>query len=237
MMNPNSNRTDRDTPTVTPSGIELDAPANRAGIDEEDVAEGTTTIGLTTEDAVVLATERRASMGNIVASKTAKKIYQVTDSAGLTISGGVGDGQSLAKTLKIESNLYETRRDKSISMKALASMAGNIMRSIRFFVVPILGGVDDDGPHVFTLDPAGGVMEENYATTGSGSVIAYGVLEDKFTEDLSVDEAKSLAVRSLQSAMERDTASGNGILLSTITPDEGFEMVDDDEIEEIIEEL
>lgn len=236
-MNPNSNRTDRDTPTVTPSGIELDAPANRAGIDEEDVAEGTTTIGLTTEDAVVLATERRASMGNIVASKTAKKIYQVTDSAGLTISGGVGDGQSLAKTLKIESNLYETRRDKSISMKALASMAGNIMRSIRFFVVPILGGVDDDGPHVFTLDPAGGVMEENYATTGSGSVIAYGVLEDKFTEDLSVDEAKSLAVRSLQSAMERDTASGNGILLSTITPDEGFEMVDDDEIEEIIEEL
>lgn len=236
-MNPNSNRTDRDTPTVTPSGIELDAPANRQGIDEEDIAEGTTTIGLTTEDAVVLATERRASMGNLVASKTAKKIYQVTDTAGLTISGGVGDGQSLAKTLKIESNLYETRRDKSISMKALASMAGNIMRSIRFFVVPILGGVDEDGPHVFTLDPAGGVMEENYATTGSGSVIAYGVLEDKFSEGLSVEEAKSLAVRSLQSAMERDTASGNGILLSTITPDEGFEMVDEDEIEEIIEEL
>ncbi|MDY7081449.1 MAG: archaeal proteasome endopeptidase complex subunit beta [Halobacteria archaeon] len=210
---------------------------SRQQIPDEDIAEGTTTIGLTTEDSVVLATERRASMGNLVASKTAKKIYQVTDDAAITISGGVGDGQNLAKTLKIEANLYEMRRSKPMSMTGLASMAGNIMRSFFFLVVPILGGVDDEGPHVFTLDPAGGVMEEDYASTGSGSVIAYGVLEDKYDKEMSTEEAKSLAVRSLQSAMERDTASGNGILLATITQEEGFQQVEDDEIDAIIEEL
>lgn len=210
---------------------------SRASVSEEDVAEGTTTIGITAEDSVVLATERRASIGNLVASKTAKKIYQVTDDAALTISGGVGDGQSLAKTLKVEANLYEMRRGKPMTMTGLASMAGNVLRSYLFRVVPLLGGVDDEGPHVFSLDPAGGVMEEEFASTGSGSVIAYGVLEDWYRDDLTVEEAQSLAVRALESAMERDTASGNGVLLATITPEEGFRQLDDEEIEAISEEL
>ncbi|MCX2817918.1 archaeal proteasome endopeptidase complex subunit beta [Haladaptatus sp. F3-133] len=210
---------------------------NQASVSNEDVAEGTTTIGITAGDSVVLATEQRASMGNLVASKTAKKIYQVTDDAALTISGGVGDGQNLAKTLKVEANLYEMRRGKPMTMTGLASMAGNVLRSYLFRVVPILGGVDDEGAHVFSLDPAGGVMEEEYVSTGSGSVIAYGVLEDGYTDDLSLDEAQKLAVRGLESAMERDTASGNGILLSTITPDEGFRQLDDEEVESIAQEL
>lgn len=208
----------------------------RGRINEEDVAKGTTTIGITTEDAVVLATERRASLGNLVASKTAKKIYQITDDAALTISGGVGDGQSLAKTLRIEANLYEMRRGKSISMTGLASMSSNIMRSLFFLVVPLLGGVDEEGPHVFSLDPRGGVMEEDYASTGSGSVIAYGVLEDNYRDDLSLEEAKQIAVRSLQSAMERDTASGNGILLATVTEEEGFRQLEEEEIDQLITE-
>lgn len=209
----------------------------QASVSEEDVAEGTTTIGITTEDSVLLATEQRASMGNLVASKTAKKIYQVTDDAGMTISGGVGDGQNLAKTLKIEANLYEMRRGKPMTMTGLASMAGNVMRSYLFYVVPLLGGVDDEGPHVFSLDPAGGVMEEEFASTGSGSTMAYGVLEDGYRDDLSLDETKNLAVRALESAMERDTASGNGIILAEITPEGGFRQLDDDEIEAIVEEI
>lgn len=206
----------------------------RGRINEDDVAEGTTTIGITTEDAVVLATERRASMGNLVASKTAKKIYQITDDAAITISGGVGDGQSLAKTLRIEANLYEMRRGKPISMTGLASMSSNVMRSLFFLVVPLLGGVDEEGPHVFSLDPAGGVMEEDYASTGSGSVIAYGVLEDNYHDGLSLEEAQQLAVRALRSAMERDTASGNGIILATLTEEEGFRQLEDEEIDQLI---
>ncbi len=210
---------------------------SQASVSNEDIAEGTTTIGITAGDSVVLATEQRASMGNLVASKTAKKVYQVTDDAALTISGGVGDGQSLAKTLKVEANLYEMRRGKPMTMTGLASMAGNIMRSYFFFVVPLLGGVDEEGPHIFSLDPAGGVMEEEYASTGSGSVIAYGVLEDGYHDELTLDEAKSLAVRALESAMERDTASGNGIILAEITPEEGFRQLDDEEVEAISDEL
>jgi proteasome beta subunit len=210
---------------------------SNASVSNEDVAEGTTTIGITAGDSVVLATEQRASMGNLVASKTAKKIYQVTDDAALTISGGVGDGQNLAKTLKVEANLYEMRRGKPMTMTGLASMAGNVLRSYLFRVVPILGGVDDEGAHVFSLDPAGGVMEEEYVSTGSGSVIAYGVLEDGYHSDIDIDEAKKLALRGLESAMERDTASGNGILLAEITPEEGFRQLEDDEIEAIADEL
>jgi proteasome beta subunit len=210
---------------------------SKASVPDEEVAEGTTTIGITAGDSVVLATEQRASMGNLVASKTAKKIYQVTDDAAMTISGGVGDGQNLAKTLKVEANLYEMRRGKPITMTGLASMAGNVMRSYFFYVVPLLGGVDEEGAHVFSLDPAGGVMEEEFASTGSGSTMAYGVLEDGYNDELTLDEAKTLAVRALESAMERDTASGNGIILAEITPEEGFRQLDDEEIEAIADEL
>ena len=210
---------------------------SKASVPDEEVAEGTTTIGITAGDSVVLATEQRASIGNLVASKTAKKIYQVTDDAAMTISGGVGDGQNLAKTLKVEANLYEMRRGKPITMTGLASMAGNVMRSYFFYVVPLLGGVDDEGAHVFSLDPAGGVMEEEFASTGSGSTMAYGVLEDGYNDELTLDEAKTLAVRALESAMERDTASGNGIILAEITPEEGFRQLDDEEVEAIADEL
>jgi proteasome beta subunit len=211
---------------------------SNASVPDEDVAEGTTTIGIVAGDSVVLATEQRASMGNLVASKTAKKIYQVTDDAAMTISGGVGDGQNLAKTLKVEANLYEMRRGKSMTMTGLASMAGNVMRSYFFYVVPLLGGVDDEGAHVFSLDPAGGVMEEDdFASTGSGSTMAYGVLEDSYHDEITLDEAKTLAVRSLESAMERDTASGNGIILAEITSEEGFRQLDDEEVEAISDEL
>lgn len=210
---------------------------SKASVPDEEVAEGTTTIGITAEDSVVLATEQRASMGTLVASKTAKKIYQVTDDAAMTISGGVGDGQNLAKTLKVEANLYEMRRGKPITMTGLASMAGNIMRSYFFYVVPLLGGVDDEGAHVFSLDPAGGVMEEEFASTGSGSTMAYGVLEDGYDDEITPDEAKTLAVRSLESAMERDTASGDGMILAEITPEEGFRQLDDEEVESIADEI
>lgn len=210
---------------------------SKASVPDEEVAEGTTTIGITAEDSVVLATEQRASIGTLVASKTAKKIYEVTDDAAMTISGGVGDGQNLAKTLKVEANLYEMRRGKPITMTGLASMAGNIMRSYFFYVVPLLGGVDDEGAHVFSLDPAGGVMEEEFASTGSGSTIAYGVLEDGYDDELTPDEAKTLAVRSLESAMERDTASGDGMILAEITPEEGFRQLDDEEVESIADEI
>jgi proteasome beta subunit len=184
---------------------------------------GTTTVGITTADGVVLATDMRASAGNLVASKQAEKILEVHPRAALTISGAVSAAQSLVRSLKAEVRLYEARRDEEMSMQALSTLTGNLLRSGAFFIVaPILGGVDSEGGHIYNIGPGGSVMEEEYFATGSGSPFALGVLEGAYDEEMSVEEARDAAARAVNSAIERDTASGNGMLLSVVTA-EGVE--------------
>ncbi len=183
---------------------------------------GTTTIGLTTADGVVMATDMRASLGGrFVSNKNVQKVEQIHPTAALTMAGSVGGAQSFIRTMRIESNLYESRRGEQMSMQALSTLAGNMLRGGPFFMVsPILGGIDEEGSHVYSLDPAGGVMSDDYTVTGSGMQLAYGVLEQDFEEGLSNEEAKVVAARGIKSAVERDTGSGNGVFLAEIT-DEG----------------
>ncbi|MFB6299831.1 MAG: archaeal proteasome endopeptidase complex subunit beta [Halobacteriales archaeon] len=182
---------------------------------------GTTTVGITTTDGVVMATDMRASLGGrFISNKDVQKVEQIHPRAALTMAGSVGGAQSFIRSLRVEANLYETRRGKEMTMQALSTLAGNFLRGGPFFLVsPILGGVDDEGQHVFSLDPAGGVMSDDYTATGSGMQLAYGVLERDYTDDLTNDEATSLAARAVKSAVERDTASGDGIYLAEITSD------------------
>jgi proteasome beta subunit len=198
---------------------------------EEMTKTGTTTVGLTTSEGVVLATDRRASFGNMVASKQAKKIAEVHPRGALTISGAVSPAQALISNLRAEVDLYEARRGEEMSMQALSTLTSNFLRSGAFFIVhPILGGVDDEGSHIYSIDPSGSVMEEEYNATGSGSPFAYGVLEQQYEGDLSNDEAETVAAHAVKSAVERDTASGNGITLSEITEEgvsiENYESID-----------
>jgi len=173
-----------------------------------------------TEEGVVLAADMRASAGNMVASKNAQKILEVHSSAALTISGSVSAAQSLVESLRAEVRLYETRRDTGMSLEALANLTSNLLRSGGFRIVqPVLGGVDDDGNHIYSIGPGGSVMEEMYAVSGSGSPFALGVLEQEYDVGVSVEDAKAIAARAVQSATERDTASGNGLTLATITAD------------------
>jgi proteasome beta subunit len=202
------------------------------GGDIEELKTGTTTIGITATDGVVLAADRRASMQNMVASKTSVKIHQIHPNAAMTIAGSVSAAQALVKQIQAEGRLYETRRGKEMSMTALSTMLGNLLRSGQFLIVsPVLGGVDEDGPHVYSFDPIGGGGEEEYTVSGSGSMYALGVLEDKYHSDLSLDEARDVAIQCIRSATSRDTASGNGMMLTTITEDgvesETFETMDD----------
>lgn len=177
---------------------------------------GTTTVGIVAADGVVLATDRRASLaGRFVSNKSAEKIFEVHPTAAITIAGGVGDGQAFAKQIRAQSSLYETRRGEAMSMEALSTAASHAIRGMR--VVPLLGGVDETGGHLFSLDPAGGLMEDTYGATGSGMQLAYGVLEREFEEGLSVDAAADLAVRAVEAASERDTGSGNGATVARIT--------------------
>ncbi|MFB6295282.1 MAG: archaeal proteasome endopeptidase complex subunit beta [Halobacteriales archaeon] len=186
---------------------------------------GTTTVGLTTAEGVVMATDMRASLGGrFVSNKDVQKVEQIHPTAALTMAGSVGGAQSFIRSLRAESNLYETRRGEEISIGALATLAGNFLRGGPFFLVsPILGGVDGEGEHVYSLDPAGGVMRDDYTCTGSGMQLAYGVLEGEYEDDLTNDEAMTLAARAVKSAVERDTGSGDGVFLAEIT-DEGVDI-------------
>lgn len=186
---------------------------------EPEVAKGTTTVGLVCSDGVVMASERRASLGRLIASKQAKKIHQIDDTIALTMAGSVGDAQRLVRIIKAESNLYKLRREEPMTVKATATVLANIISGQMMppIVQLIVGGYDDDGPHIYSLDPGGGVLEEKVLATGSGSPMAYGVLEDAFEEGMDVEEGKEVAIRALRSAIARDSASGDGYDVAVIT--------------------
>lgn len=190
---------------------------------EADTLKGTTTIGIVFKDGVILATEKRATMGNLIASKRAKKVYQVADRIGMTTAGGVGDAQQLARIMTVECNLYQIRRGRSISVGAASTLLSNYLNQNRYFpyyVQLLVGGVDGTGPSVYSVDAMGGATrEDDIVATGSGSPMAYGVLEDRYKRDLPQDEAIELAIRALRAAMRRDSASGEGIHVVIITKD------------------
>jgi proteasome beta subunit len=192
---------------------------------------GTTTIGLVFSSGVILATEKRATMGYMIASKKAKKVYQVADRIGMTTAGGVGDAQQLARILTVECNLYQIRRSRPITVGATATLLSNYLNQNRFFpyyVQLLVGGIDETGPSVYSVDAMGGATrEEDIVATGSGSPMAYGVLEDRFTPKMSEDQAIDLAVRGLKSAMKRDAGSGEGIHVVVITKDKYEELNED----------
>jgi len=196
---------------------------------ESEILKGTTTIGLVCEDGVVLASERRASMGRLIASKNAKKVHQVDDTVGLTMAGAVGDAQRLVRIIKAESNLYKLRREELMTVKGTATILSNVIggQMMPPMVQLIVGGVDDSGGHIYSLDPGGGLLEEKVLATGSGSPVAYGLLEDGYEEGIDVEEGKELAKRALTSAISRDSASGDGYDIAVITS-ERFEVIQEE---------
>jgi proteasome beta subunit len=203
---------------------------------EKNTFEGTTTVGITCTDGVVFASERRASMGNLVAHKVAEKIFKIDNHIAATIAGSVADAQSLMKIISAETALYRLRNGKDISLEAAAAVSSNILHSSPAYVQTLIGGVDDTGASIYSLDAAGGMIKDTFISTGSGSTFAYGVLEDRFHDDITVEEAKELALRAIKAATERDTYSGNGFLVAEVTKD-GYKMLEKEEVESIIEKI
>jgi proteasome beta subunit len=198
----------------------------------EEVKKGTTTIGIVCEDGVVMATEMRATMGTLIAHKTTQKLFRIDENLGLAVAGVVGDAQSLARYITAEVELYKLKRGQQMTVRSAATLTSNILAGSRYYpywVGLILGGVDIDGGHVYALDMVGGAIPDEYVTTGSGSPYVYGVLEDHFQKGLSVSDGMDLAIRSLNAAMKRDSASGDGMSIASITSD-GFTSLDEKEI-------
>ena len=124
---------------------------------EDKILKGTTTVGITCEDGVVFASERRATMGNLVAHKVAEKIFKIDNHIAATIAGSVGDAQAIMKVISAEVSLYRLRNGKKISIEAAAALSANILRSNPAYIQTLIGGVDDTGASVYSLDAAGGM--------------------------------------------------------------------------------
>lgn len=200
--------------------------------DMTELKKGTTTLGMVCKDGMVLATENRATMGYLIAHKSTQKLFKIDDNIGLTVAGLVGDAQVLARYLKAEVELYKLKRKSPMTVKAAATLMANILSGRRYFpywVALIIGGVDEKGPSVYSLDAAGGCIPDTYITTGSGSPFVYGVLEDNYKEGLTANQGVDLAIRALTAAMSRDAGSGDGIDVAIIS-EKGFKKLDGDEI-------
>ena len=192
-------------------------------------------MGLVCTDGIVMATEMRATMGNLIGHKTTQKLFKISDNMALTVAGLVGDAQMLARWLSAEVKLYELKTGTTMSLRAASTLMANIMNGRRympFWVQLLLGGIDSEGGHVYSLDAAGGSIPDKFQTTGSGSPFVYGVLEDRFIEDLSVEQGKELGVRALTAAMKRDSASGDGISMCVIDSN-GYHKVSPEDIAKI----
>lgn len=189
---------------------------------------GTTTVGLACKEGVVFVTDRRATMGSLIAHKEVQKIFKLDDHVGMTVAGAVSDAQTLARWIQAEAKLYKIRKGEEISVKGMATLIANLLHSQRYYPMLlqlIVGGFDKTGAKLYSVDLMGSAIEDNIISTGSGSPIAYGVLEDGYKKDMSIDESVGLAVRALKSALGRDAMSGNGMDAVKITKD-GYEKID-----------
>ncbi len=196
---------------------------------------GTTTLAMTIKDGVILATDQRATMGNLIANSNVQKVYPISDNIGMTISGLVGDAQLMVRYMKSQISIYEMQKGAPISVQTAATLMGSVIRS-GFYLGPLVAGYDKTGGHVFSVDGAGGVIEDKYSASGSGSITAYGALETLYKPNMTKDQAINVAISGLNAARRRDNYTGDGMLILFIGPN-GYEWIPNDLIRKRCEEL
>jgi len=198
------------------------------------IVKGTTTIGVVCKDGVILASDTRVTMGYFVAHKQGKKVYKIDDHIGMTIAGSVADAQKVIDIITANAQLYKINLNRPMPIASAARMTSNLLFNARGLMAQVLvGGIDETGPHVFNLDPFGSSVEDKITSTGSGSPLAIGVLEDKFKEGMTVEQALPVVARAVNAAMKRDVASGNNYNIIVID-DNGYRELNDAEKKEIL---
>jgi len=181
----------------------------------------TTIVGIKTTDGVVLGSDKRASKGFFIGSKIVQKIAKIDDTLAVAIAGQLSDAEHIIKVTKAERRLMELRRGFPLTIKESTRLIANIaysgLRNYQpYYVELLVAGVDREGAHVFAADMSGAITEEDFASSGSGSPIAYGVLESLYTKSVTNSQASEIASRAVSAAMERDPGSGNGINILAI---------------------
>jgi len=181
---------------------------------------GATTIGVVCSDGVILASEKRVSYGYMVVSRVGKKVFKITDRIGAACAGLVSDMQILVREMEAYANLFSLDVGRPMPVKSAAKLMSNLLfnrRLMPLITQTLIGGIDEDGAALYSLDILGSLIPDKFAVVGSGAAIAVGVLEEGFKENMSVEEAKALVVRAIKSAVSRDIMSGDGADFFTIT--------------------
>jgi proteasome beta subunit len=180
---------------------------------------GATAVGITFDGGVVFASEKRIAYGNFLVSKNTKKTYSITDKVGTSVAGLVADMQILVLQIKALAKIRKMELKRDVPQNSIAKMMSNMMYERRFFPLltqVIVGGVVDK-PSIFTLDPLGSVLPDDYAAVGTGAEMALGVLDHQYKANMSEKEATELAIKSVKAATMRDSFSGDGIDVLVIT--------------------
>lgn len=204
---------------------------------QEKILHGTTTVGIRASDGVVLCADMRASAGYFIANNNTMKIQKLDLHAGLTLAGGVADAQNITDVLRYHANLHRIQRQEPMPIKSLTRLTSLIFHQNRgypFIADILVGGYDLDGPALFNIDMFGSVEAKPYVTTGSGSPVAYGVLEDKYRDDLDMAGAKKIALEAVKAAIIRNIGTGDGINIATIDAN-GFSLLTAEQLKTTIE--
>ncbi|HSA97828.1 MAG TPA: proteasome subunit beta [Candidatus Nitrosotenuis sp.] len=194
---------------------------------EEKILHGTTTVGIKATDGVVLCADMRASAGYFIANNNTMKIQQLAKHAGLTLAGGVADAQNITDVLRYHAAIHKVQKNENIPIRSLARLCSLLFHQNRgypFIADILIGGYDKAGPALLNIDMFGSVEEKKYVTTGSGSPVAYGLLEEEYKDNLTAEQAKVIALRAVKAAIVRNIGTGDGINVAIIDKD-GFRLL------------
>jgi proteasome beta subunit len=179
-----------------------------------EIMPGATVVGIVYNDGVILGADRRAAYGTFVIGKSVKKLYRITPKIGLASAGLISDVQTIVRELNYHARMFQYNTSREITAKALSKLLSNILFANRLYPLitqTVIGGFTLNSHGIYVLDALGSVIEDKYAAAGSGTEIALGILEAEYSEKMNRSEAKELALKAIRTALQRDSASGNGI--------------------------
>ncbi len=189
---------------------------------------GTTTVGIVYSDGIVLAADTRAIAGGyFIAHKSVKKIQKISDHLAVTIAGGVADALTVVDTLRYYANIFKLEKGKAMPVKSTAQLASNIFFSSRYYPYMadiIVGGFDEEGGTIYNIDLFGSLTKDKFHSTGSGSPVAFGILENEFRDDLTLDDTILIAAKAINAAIMRNAGTGDGFDIVVITKDKYREL-------------
>ncbi|HKF27078.1 MAG TPA: proteasome subunit beta [Nitrososphaera sp.] len=174
---------------------------------------GASVVGISYSEGVILAADKRISFGNFVVNKNIKKTFTVTDYVGAACAGMVADMQVLVRQVEALAKIRKLETRREVAPNSIAKLMSVIMFERRYFPLltqVIVGGINEK-PEIYTLDPLGSVLPDDYAAVGTGAEGALGIMDAEFKPDMSEEKVKELASRAIRSAIQRDAASGDGI--------------------------